>query len=61
MSTSRSILFGLCSANADSCNCMIKVLLIFLSWYLFAISLNNIFSRTWNLPAGRHCNAKECD
>ena len=61
ISPSRSILFAFCSANADSFNSLFKVLFIFPSWYLFAISLNNIFSFTWNLPPTLHSNAEECD
>ena len=57
----KSSLFTFCSANTNSFNSLFKVLFIFPSWYLCAISLNPIFTFTWNLPPTLHSNAKECD
>ena len=58
---SKSNLFTFSSANTNSFNSLFKVLFIFPSWYLFAISLNNILIFTWNLPPTLHSNAEECD
>ena len=53
-----SIMFGFCSANADSFNSLFKILFISPSWYLFGIGLNNIFMFWWTLPPTVHSNAK---